>query len=110
VDSEQEFRKKLIINQNREPPFDRNFLAKELNIQEDQSSKKVPLLYSLLFGLSKEVYEPVYESQIDNRNYNMPNKFKEQSISLNNNNMSSMNKDGKGYFDKKDQPQPWIID
>lgn len=37
----------------------RDFIAKELNIQETSSSKSVPLLYSMLFGLKKETYVPV---------------------------------------------------
>ena len=30
------------------PPFDRDFLARELNVRESENSKKVPLLYTLL--------------------------------------------------------------
>lgn len=114
-----------------------------MNIVEDQSSKKLPLLYSILFGLKKEVYDPnalVYDNLNNNPNANsnqlnsnatsnpynskhnyVPNKFKEQSINMNmnsnNQNMSmnntagkNNNNDSKIYFEKKDQPQPWIID
>jgi len=95
-----------------ESPFDRNFISKELNIVEDCSSKKVPLLYSILFGLKKEVYEPNQQnkyyqqdntnsnnlfgsnSNIRNKNENNTmkspimttsvNKIKDQSVNLNN--------------------------
>jgi NAD+ synthetase len=74
-------------------------LAKELNIIEDQSSKKLPLLYSLLFGLKNP--SELQESRM------MSNKLKEQSISINNtNNMINY----KNNFEKQEQPQPWIID
>lgn len=72
-----------------------------MQIVEDQSSKKVPLLYSILFGLKKESYEP---NIIDNDN--VPIKYKEQSISMNN----SKGTGDKLYFEQKDQPKPWIID
>ena len=39
-------------------PFDREFLCKELNIVEDPESRKIPLIYSILFGLKKEYFEP----------------------------------------------------
>ena len=34
--------------------LDRDFIAKELNIIETNSSKQVPLLYTILFGLKRE--------------------------------------------------------
>ena len=34
--------------------FDRNKISKELNIIEDESNKKFPLLYSILFGLKNQ--------------------------------------------------------
>ena len=108
-----------------DPPFDRNFISKELNIMEDNTSNKIPLLYSILFGLKKEAYEPNSSynnypqqgvtNQVRNNNssdFNSKNKFKDQSINmnLNSNNGNSMTKD-KNYFNNKtDQPQPWIID
>jgi lisH domain-containing protein FOPNL len=30
------------------PPFDRDFLARELRVRESDSSRKLPLLYTLL--------------------------------------------------------------
>jgi lisH domain-containing protein FOPNL len=30
------------------PPFDRDFLARELRVRENDNSKKLPLLYTLL--------------------------------------------------------------
>lgn len=35
------------------PPFDRDFLARELRIRENDNSKKVPLLYTLLSNAQK---------------------------------------------------------
>ena len=34
--------------------LDRNFIASQLNISETNQSQKVPLLYSILFGLQRE--------------------------------------------------------
>ena len=34
--------------------LDRNFIASELNIVETNQSQKVPLLYSIIFGLQKQ--------------------------------------------------------
>ena len=34
--------------------WDRNFIANELNIVETNQSQKVPLLYSIIFGLQKQ--------------------------------------------------------
>ena len=34
--------------------LDRDFIAKELNIIETNSSKQLPLLYTILFGLKRE--------------------------------------------------------
>lgn len=48
-----------------EPPLDRNFIAKELNVIEDKHSKGIPLIYSILFGLKKEVYDPVEDIEKD---------------------------------------------
>jgi hypothetical protein len=101
-------------------PFDRNFISKELNILEDNTSNKLPLLYSILFGLKKEVYEPMpnntsimnQQGRTNNMPENSTNKFKDQNININvNPNVgNSVNRD-KNYFNSKnDQPQPWIID
>ena len=76
-----------------DPPFDRNFISKSLNIFEDSSSKKVPLLYSLLFGLKKEIYEPNTNGIRQSSNIYINSNNKEPNLSL-----------------KNDQPQPWIID
>lgn len=78
-----------------DPPFDRTFIAKELNIIEDSTSKKVPLLYSILFGLKKEVYAP---NEVVG-NSSITNKYKEQSVNLQSTDLNN-----------KHQPQPWIID
>jgi len=101
-------------------PFDRNFISKELNICEDNTSNKLPLLYSVLFGLKKEVYEPnqnntplVGINQQGKTNIiheNSNNKFKDQNIHNNSNLANSVNKDKNYFSSKNDQPQPWIID
>ena len=49
--------------------LDRNFIASQLNVVETNQSQKVPLLYSLLFGLQKE-----------------DEKFNEENNNINNNN------------------------
>ncbi len=69
-----------------ESPFDRNFIARELNILEDNSSKKVPLLYSLLFGLKKEIYEPNQFNSNNINNYTQ-NDNKSNNILLSNSSM-----------------------
>ena len=38
--------------------LDRNFIANKLNIIETNSSRQLPLLYSIIFGLQKEDYNP----------------------------------------------------
>ena len=106
---------------------------------EDQSSKKVPLLYSLLFGLKKEVYEPMSNSipmsmpmssgnnfvinnnpslnENINNNSQLKNPYNMNNSSVSNNNNSNMNVPNK--FKEQsiniknmsaDQPKPWIID
>ena len=37
--------------------LDREFIANQLNIIESNSSRQVPLLYSIIFGLKNENYE-----------------------------------------------------
>ena len=46
--------------------LDRNFIASQLNISETNQSQKVPLLYSLLFGLQKEEEKYNEENNINN--------------------------------------------
>ena len=67
--------------QSNEPSVDRNFLSKELNIIEDKNSKSIPLLYSILFGLKKEVYDPVdnINMNMQNMNQNMPNNMNQNN-------------------------------
>ncbi len=73
-----------------EPPIDRHFISKELNINEDSKSKSIPLLYSILFALKKETYEP--ENNINDKLYN-PNNI------TNNQSSNHLN------FNDKDQPK-----
>jgi hypothetical protein len=59
----------------------------------------VPLLYSILFGLKKEYYQPGdYAPEKDNTG--IPIQYKEQSMS------NQKNKE----FMQTEQPKPWIID
>ena len=46
--------------------LDRNFIASQLNISETNQSQKVPLLYSILFGLQKEEGKYNEENNINN--------------------------------------------
>jgi lisH domain-containing protein FOPNL len=39
------------------PPFDRNYIARELQVAEDYKSRSLPLLYGLVTGLAKETDE-----------------------------------------------------
>ena len=71
-------------------PFDRNFIAKELNIKEDNTSKKVPLLYSILFGLKNEVYEPT--QSINNNNIQYDN-LNSNNFFVSNQNISNIRND-----------------
>lgn len=108
-----------------EPPFDRNFIAKELNIVEENSSKRIPLLYSILFGLKKESYQPNDNHQlISNMNpLDMVNstrmKMNSGGINTNMNMMSSQPVNSSvsnvqnvlsGQLNQNDQPKPWIIE
>jgi hypothetical protein len=98
-----------------ENPFDRNFIAKELNvliffkkIVEDSNSRKIPLLYSILFGLKKEFYQP--KNNIPD-NDNIPIRYKEQTMTYPmNNNSVNISNNNKPFIDQNDQPKPWIID
>jgi lisH domain-containing protein FOPNL len=113
-----------------EPPFDRNFIAKELNIVEENSSKRIPLLYSILFGLKKESYQPNDNNHqlISNMNpLDMVNstrmKMNSGSSGMNMNaNINMMNSQPvnssvsnvqnvlSGQPNQNDQPKPWIIE
>lgn len=101
-----------------DPPFDRHFISKELNILEDNSSQQVPLLYSILFGLKKEVYLPNEGSMQmkinsnmnpmsmvaqSNQAFQMPTQYKEQAINQLSQNQSNV------FNQQKDQPKPWSI-
>lgn len=80
-------------------PVDRNFIAKELNIIEEKQSRSIPLIYSLLFGLKKESYEPMY---------NQTNQTNMNQISMNQNNLYNMtgqNTSKALEFTSKDQPK-----
>ena len=91
-----------------EPPFDRNFIAKELNIVEDNSSKKVPLLYSILFGLKKESFQPNEVNVNSNMN---PMNMIDSSKSIPNKTINqSGNQIGNVFDQTKDQPKPWVIE
>ena len=46
--------------------LDRNFVVSQLNIVETNQSQKVPLLYSILFGLQKEEEKFNEENNINN--------------------------------------------
>ena len=46
--------------------LDRNFIASQLNISETNQSQKVPLLYSILFGLQREEEKYNEENNINN--------------------------------------------
>jgi hypothetical protein len=65
------------------------------------------LLYSILFGLKKEVYDP---------NFGGGSRLKETSVNMNNlnnmNNINSMNmtNNNNTSINNKKDPQPWIID
>ena len=98
--------------------FDRNFLAKELNILEDPSSKKLPLLYSVLFGLKKESYH----GNVSNYNYsNNPNmnsninpmtmieSSKVYQTNVNNAMSGNNGNEINTNLTQQDQPKPWVI-
>lgn len=42
--------------QPKQAPFDRKYIAKKLKVLEDENSRELPLLYSLLFGM-KEIIQ-----------------------------------------------------
>lgn len=67
-----------------EPPIDRHFISKELNVNEDSQSKSIPLLYSILFALKKETYEPE-NNNFENiqSNHNFTNNQSSKPLSFN---------------------------
>ena len=89
-----------------DPPVDRNFIAKELNVLEEKNSKNIPLIYSILFGLKKDIYEPSKKNEYDftnmsigNNNFNNNNNTNTSNTNTNNfNNLNSLN-------NIKDQPK-----
>lgn len=87
-----------------ESPIDRDFIAKELNIIEDGSTKRVPLLYSIIHGFKKEVYgEEDYEKE------RMNNLSMTMNIQKSNNVNSIDNKISSKIEYYKDQPKGMII-
>lgn len=92
-------------------PLDRNFIAKELNVIENNSSKNLPLLYSLIYGLKKNTYEPHDYQEINNmnmNNINTGNMNNNQSIKL------SQSQGNQGNYkpielQSKDQPKGIIF-
>ncbi len=91
-------------------PLDRNFIAKELNVIENNTSKNIPLLYSLIYGLKKDTYEPNdYEEINSMNNKNNTNNFN----SLNNNSSVKLyNTQGNNKqidINTKDQPKGIIF-
>lgn len=105
-----------------DPPVDRNFIAKELNIVEERNSRNIPLLYSVLFGLKKETYQPIYDGNVVNSNSNFINT--NNNITGNNNNFVSGNSNINNNlntnnnvnlnnlsqnFNSKDQPKPIVF-
>ena len=80
----------------------------ELNIVEDNSSKKVPLLYSILFGLKKESFQPNEVNVNSNMN---PMNMIDSSKSIPNKTINqSGNQIGNVFDQTKDQPKPWVIE
>lgn len=98
-------------------PIDRNFISKELNIYEDKNSKSLPLIYSLLFSLKKETYEPSSNFMQSNKGnnsitYNNVNPYTQNSYNPNPNQYSmydtnhGLNNSNKINFNSSDQPKP----
>ena len=100
-------------------PFDRNFIAKELGISEDSNSKKVPLLYSICFGLKKNenIFDNMNNMNSMNNNNNNNNMYSNinpmsliesnKFVGNNNNNNNNVNNNNNNNFN---QPQPLIIE
>ena len=62
--------------------IDRNFIATQLNIIENNQSQKVPLLYSIIFGLQSKEENFNEDNNINNNNYSINNPL--NSINQNN--------------------------
>ena len=62
--------------------IDRNFIANQLNIIENNQSQKVPLLYSIIFGLQSKEGNFNEDNNINNNNYSINNPL--NSINQNN--------------------------
>ena len=62
--------------------IDRNFIANQLNIIENNQSQKVPLLYSIIFGLQSKEENFNEDNNINNNNYSINNPL--NSINQNN--------------------------
>jgi len=88
-------------------PLDRNFIAKELNVIESNTSKNIPLLYSLIYGLKKENYEPNNYEEINSMNNinNFTSVNNNSSIKISN--TQGINKPIE--FNSKDQPKGIIF-
>lgn len=70
-----------------DPPIDRNFISKELNIN-DENNKNIPLIYSLAFGQKTEVHEHIGNkySKYDNINNNQNKYLNQKNDEIDNNN------------------------
>ena len=82
--------------------LDRNFIAKELNIIETASSRQIPLLYSIIFGLQKEEYNPMAPKQDGQNNFNInsninPLNIINQNIDANNAGQNNVGSDKKPW-------------
>ena len=65
-----------------QPKLDRNFITSQLNIIETNQSQRVPLLYSLIFGMQKQNENLNEDNNINNNNYSINNPL--NSINQNN--------------------------
>ena len=103
-------------------PFDRNFIAKKLKIQEDSKSKEVPLLYgnqhifdtilNTLIGLSFGLKELVNREVDENiRSEPLNNRFPRKEDVFNNTNMQIGKKEVRIYEDifNLDNPKPFTL-
>lgn len=87
--------------------LDRNIIAKELNITEDASSKKVPLLYGIIFGLKKESFQPIDVKRVTNTtNFNLSGNYNNMNAISNMNPMSSMVGPNQSQIEQRGQGIP----
>lgn len=95
---------------------------------EDNTSKKLPLLYSILFGLQNENYAPSNINMFNSNNENIPVRHMEQSMNPYNTTypveqgsqshigIKTMGKsranqgNDSSLFDQRDQPKPLMFD